>query len=88
MPHHDSKARALELATSRINAIFPFKGKPVGRGRGHRADDAAAVTSWLEGLEIVPPGVCEAGRWVAGTGGVPAQRPVYPLAAAAVKTGD
>jgi hypothetical protein len=42
----------------------------------------------LAGLEIVPPGVCEAGRWVAGTGGVPAQRPVYPLAAAAVKTGD
>jgi hypothetical protein len=50
--------------------------------------DAAAVTSWLAGLEIVPPGVCEAGRWVAGTGGVPTQRPVYPLAAAAVKTGD
>jgi O-methyltransferase involved in polyketide biosynthesis len=50
--------------------------------------DAAAVTSWLEGLEIVPPGVCEAGRWVAGTGGVPTQRPVYPLAAAAVKTGE
>ena len=50
--------------------------------------DAATVTSWLDGLEIVPPGVCEAGRWVAGVGGVPAERPVYALAAAAVKTGD
>ena len=50
--------------------------------------DAAAVTGWLAGMEIEPPGVCEAGRWVAGIGGVPAGRPVYPLAAAAVKTGD
>ncbi|MGH3295350.1 MAG: SAM-dependent methyltransferase, partial [Trebonia sp.] len=50
--------------------------------------DAAVMTGWLDGLEIVPPGVCEAGRWVAGTGGVPAGRPVYALAAAAVKTGD
>ena len=50
--------------------------------------DAAAVTGWLAGLEIERPGVCEAGRWVAGIGGVPAGRPVYPLAAAAVKTGD
>jgi O-methyltransferase involved in polyketide biosynthesis len=49
--------------------------------------DTAAVTSWLAGLEIVPPGVCEAGRWIAGTGGVPSARPVYALAAAAVKTG-
>jgi O-methyltransferase involved in polyketide biosynthesis len=50
--------------------------------------DRAAVTSWLAGMEIVPPGVCEAGRWIAGIGGVPAGRPVYSLAAAAVKTGD
>jgi hypothetical protein len=50
--------------------------------------DVAAVTGWLEGLQIVPPGVCEAGRWIAGVGGVPTGRPVYPLAAAAIKTGD
>jgi hypothetical protein len=49
--------------------------------------DAAAVTSWLAGLEIVPPGVREAGRRVAGIGGVPTGRPAYPPAAAAVKTG-
>jgi O-methyltransferase involved in polyketide biosynthesis len=50
--------------------------------------DEAAVTSWLAGLKIVPPGVCGANQWVAGTGGVPAGRPAYPLAAAAIKTGD
>jgi O-methyltransferase involved in polyketide biosynthesis len=50
--------------------------------------DAAALASWLAGMEIVPPGVCEATRWVAGTGGVPSGRPAYALGAAAVKTGD
>lgn len=49
--------------------------------------DAAAVASWLAGLDTVPPGVCGANEWVAGTGGVPSGRPAYPLAAAAVKTG-
>jgi hypothetical protein len=49
--------------------------------------DAAAITGWLAGLDIVPPGVCEAGRWIAGTGGVPTGRAAYPLAAAAIKTG-
>ncbi len=57
---------------------------PHARFRNH---DAVAVASWLAGLEIVPPGVCEAGGWMAGTGGGPAARPVYALAAAAVKTG-
>lgn len=50
--------------------------------------DAAAVASWLTGLEVVPPGVCGANQWVAGTGGVPSGRPAYPLVAAAVKTSD
>jgi hypothetical protein len=50
--------------------------------------DAAAVASWLAGLEVVPPGVCGASQWVAGTGGVPSGRSAYPLVAAAVKTGD
>jgi O-methyltransferase involved in polyketide biosynthesis len=48
--------------------------------------DAAAVASWLTGLDVVPPGVCGANEWVAGTGGMPSGRPAYPLAAAAVKT--
>lgn len=50
--------------------------------------DAAAAASWLTGLEVVPPGVCGANQWVAGTGGVPSGRPAYPLVAAAVKTSD
>jgi hypothetical protein len=50
--------------------------------------DALAVASWLTGLEVVPPGVCGANQWVAGTGGVPSGRPAYPLVAAAIKTGD
>lgn len=50
--------------------------------------DATAVASWLAGLKVVPPGVCAANQWVAGTGGVPTGHPAYPLVAAAVKTGD
>ncbi|MGH3260687.1 MAG: SAM-dependent methyltransferase [Trebonia sp.] len=49
--------------------------------------DAAAMATWLDGLDVVPPGVCEAGRWIAGVGGVPTGRPVYTLVAAAIKTG-
>jgi S-adenosyl methyltransferase len=49
--------------------------------------DVAALTSWLSGLESVPPGVSGANQWVAGTGGVPSGRPAYPLVAAAIKTG-
>jgi hypothetical protein len=48
--------------------------------------DAATIATWLAGLEIVPPGICEAGRWAAATGGVPPEQSAYTLAAAAVKT--
>jgi O-methyltransferase involved in polyketide biosynthesis len=48
--------------------------------------DAATVATWLVGLETVPPGICEASRWIAATGGVPSARSAYALAAAAVKT--
>ena len=48
--------------------------------------DEAAVASWLADLDVVPPGICEATRWVAGTGGVPSE-PMFALAAAAVKPG-
>ena len=48
--------------------------------------DAAGVASWLRSLEIVPPGICEARAWAAGTGGVPGDRAAYALAAAAIKT--
>ena len=47
--------------------------------------DAADLASMLAGLEPVGPGVCEARRWIAGTGGEPAGKPVYPLAGVGVK---
>jgi hypothetical protein len=40
----------------------------------------------LAGLEPVGPGVCEVHRWMAGTGGEPAGKPVYALAAVGVKS--
>ena len=48
--------------------------------------DAANLGSMLGDLELVAPGVCEARSWVAGTGGEPAGRPVYALAAVGVKS--
>ena len=48
--------------------------------------DASDLASMLTGLEPVGPGVCEARRWVAGTGGEPAGKPVYTLAGVGVKS--
>jgi hypothetical protein len=47
---------------------------------------AADLESMLAGLELVGPGVCEARRWIAGTGGEPAGKPVYALAAVGIKS--
>jgi hypothetical protein len=49
----------------------------------HGAADLAAI---LTGLEPVGPGVCEARRWIAGSGGEPAGEPVYALAGVGVKS--
>jgi S-adenosyl methyltransferase len=46
---------------------------------------AADLASMLDGLEPVDPGVSEANRWMTGTGGEPADEPVYPLAAVGIK---
>jgi hypothetical protein len=48
--------------------------------------DAESLTTMLGGLEPAGPGVCEARRWVAGTGGEPAGKPVYALVGVGVKT--
>jgi S-adenosyl methyltransferase len=48
--------------------------------------DASDLASMLTGLEPVGPGVCEARRWIAGTGGEPAGKPVYALAGVGVKS--
>jgi O-methyltransferase involved in polyketide biosynthesis len=47
---------------------------------------AADLASMLAGLEPVGPGVCEARRWIAGTGGEPAGKPVYALAGVGMKS--
>jgi S-adenosyl methyltransferase len=44
----------------------------------------ADVAQWLDGLEVVPPGICEARRWVSGVGGIP-ERGGWALCAMAVK---
>jgi hypothetical protein len=48
--------------------------------------DAGDLASMLAGLEPVGPGVCEAHRWIAGTGGEPAGKRVYALAGVGVKS--
>jgi hypothetical protein len=47
----------------------------------HGAEDLAR---WLDGFEVVPPGICEARRWVSGMSGIP-QRGGWALCALAVK---
>jgi O-methyltransferase involved in polyketide biosynthesis len=47
----------------------------------HDADDMA---QWLDGLEVMPPGICEARRWRSGMGGTPS-RGGWTLCALAVK---
>jgi hypothetical protein len=44
----------------------------------------ADVARWLDGLELVPPGICEARRWVSGLSGTPS-RGGWALCALAVK---
>ena len=44
------------------------------------------MAQWLNGLEVTPPGICEARRWVSGVGGIPS-RGGWTLCALAVKPG-
>ena len=46
------------------------------------------MTDWLAGWQLLPPGLAEARRWVAGIDGVPAGAGSYILCAAAVKPRD
>ncbi|HEY7142613.1 MAG TPA: SAM-dependent methyltransferase [Streptosporangiaceae bacterium] len=73
--HYEDKELASRLQQAATHARF----------WNHAAADLASM---LAGLEPVGPGVCEAHRWVAGTGGEPAGKPVYALAAVGVKRGD
>jgi O-methyltransferase involved in polyketide biosynthesis len=44
----------------------------------------ADLAAWLDGLDVVPPGICEARRWLSGLGGIPA-RGGWTLCALAVR---
>ena len=71
--HYEDEALAARLQQTATHARF-FN------------HDVADLASFLGGLEPVAPGVCEARRWIAGTGGVPSGTAAYALAAAAVKS--
>jgi hypothetical protein len=43
------------------------------------------VAAFLAGLDLVPPGVCEAGQWQAGVAAAPPDGGLYALCAAAIK---
>lgn len=52
----------------------------------YRNHGAADIAAWLEGLELVPPGITEANSWVRGMSPAePPGRAGYTLCAAAVK---
>jgi O-methyltransferase involved in polyketide biosynthesis len=74
-------------------AISVFSGQDDDMEAGSRAAYTAApfwvhaaadVGRWLDGLEVLPPGICEARRWVSGVGGTP-KRGGWALSALAVK---
>jgi O-methyltransferase involved in polyketide biosynthesis len=74
-------------------AISVFTGRDDDMEAGSRASYTAApfwvhstadVARWLAGLKVLPPGICEARRWVAGVGGTP-KRGGWALCALAVK---
>lgn len=44
----------------------------------------ADLAGWLDGLDVVPPGICEARRWLSGMGGIPV-RGGWALCALAVR---
>jgi SAM-dependent methyltransferase len=76
-------------------AISVFSGHDDDMEAGSRAAYTAApfwvhtsadVGQWLDGLDVLPPGICEARRWVAGVGGIP-KRGGWALCALAVKPG-
>jgi O-methyltransferase involved in polyketide biosynthesis len=74
-------------------AISVFTGHDDDMEAGSRTAYTAApfwvhstvdVARWLDGLEVLPPGICEARRWVSGFGGTP-KRGGWALCALAVK---
>jgi O-methyltransferase involved in polyketide biosynthesis len=74
-------------------AVSVFSGQDGNMEARSRATYSAAtfwihgpadLARWLDGLEVVPPGICEARRWMSGVGGTPS-RGGWALCALAVK---
>ncbi len=74
-------------------AVSVFSGQDEDMEAGSRAAYTAApfwvhsavdMRRWLDGLEVLPPGICAARRWVSGVGGTP-KRGGWALCALAVK---
>jgi len=62
----------------RMCAAFP--------SQPYRNHGTADIAAWLTGLELVPPGIAEAKRWIMGVSPAePSDRPAYTLCAAAIK---
>ncbi len=76
-------------------AVSVFSGHDEDMEAGSRAAYTAApfwvhaatdMSRWLDGLDVLPPGICEARRWVSGMGGIP-KRGGWALCALAIKPG-
>jgi O-methyltransferase involved in polyketide biosynthesis len=74
-------------------AISVFSGRDDDMEAGSRETYTAApfwvhstadVSGWLDGLDVLPPGICEARRWMSGVGGTP-KRGGWALCALAAK---
>lgn len=63
--------------SARLQRIY----SAAGTFRNHSAADLAG---WLDGMELVPPGIAESRRWLAGIDCGPPAHPGFMLAAAAV----
>jgi hypothetical protein len=86
-------AYAGAVCTGSHLAISVFSGHDDDMEAGSRETYTAApfwvhstadVSRWLDGLDVQPPGICEARRWVSGMGGTP-KRGGWALCALAVK---
>jgi O-methyltransferase involved in polyketide biosynthesis len=74
-------ASVVHIASERMQALGT-SSYTAGTFVQHGKQD---MTGWLEGWDIVPPGMGEARRWVSGIGGAPPAVDSYVLCAAATK---
>ena len=58
---------------------------PVYTAATYHDHSAADLAHWFDGLDIVPPGIAEARRWISGAGGTRGDGLVYPLCIVGIK---